>query len=93
MAIFQAEWTAYTVPWIWTLSIFGPAIPVVGQYSEFAVVGLSLIYAYANKQYVGGYISSADDRMGPFKLRTNAFKGLAFGSMIGMGFSFASFVM
>jgi hypothetical protein len=75
------------------LTLYGPAVPFVGQFTDVTVVALSLVYAYANLKYVDGYMSSADGRMPMFKLRTNAFKGLAFGSMIAMAFSLSSMVL
>mmetsp|Transcript_6235 Transcript_6235/g.16078 ORF Transcript_6235/g.16078 Transcript_6235/m.16078 type:complete len:159 (-) Transcript_6235:81-557(-) len=86
----QIEWTTLTVPWIWLLGVYGPAVPVAGKYTDFAVLGLALTYAYANLKYAPAYIESAEAREPYFKLRTTAFKGLAFGSIGAMACSFAA---
>mmetsp|Transcript_136465 Transcript_136465/g.193021 ORF Transcript_136465/g.193021 Transcript_136465/m.193021 type:complete len:158 (-) Transcript_136465:70-543(-) len=83
----SAEWTTYTLPFVWILSVYGPAVPVVGPYTEFAVGALCCVYAYGNVRYVPAYMESAEARITPFKIRTNAFKGLAFGSLIALSFS------
>jgi hypothetical protein len=48
---------------------------------------LALGYAYFNQAYAPAYIESAEKRVAPFQSRTLIFRMLAYGSVVGMGFS------
>jgi hypothetical protein len=69
--------------------IYTPSLPVVGKYMGWTGGALSLFYSISNAQYVPAYMECAQGRLGPFKRRTLAFKGIAFGAVAGMGFSIA----
>ena len=81
------EWAVYTIPLQWVFTIYTPSIPFVGPYSAWVSTGLALTYAYFNKQYVPSYMTSAKDRIPPFRNRTLAFRCIAFGAIGGVCYS------
>jgi hypothetical protein len=75
------------VPLLWVFVIYTPSFPVVGKYMGWTGGALALIYSYFNSKYTPAYMESAEARLGPFKKRTLAFKGIAFGAFGGVAFS------
>ena len=66
--------------------VFSGELPYVGEYAPFAGLALSLTFAYANKNYAPAYAESVEGRMGPFKLRSLAFRGLFYTTAASMLF-------
>ena len=74
-------------PALEAVPVLGPA---VAPWLPLAAGGAALAYAWYNVQYVQGYMSSAEGRLGPFKARTACFKFLIFGAFAGIGTSLAA---
>lgn len=82
------EWTAMSLPFMWTFAVYGKGMAgcpyVSDDLVDGAVVLSSLVYAYANRKYTRAYIESTEKRTKSFYLRTNVVKFWLAGSAISL---------
>ena len=76
------EWTLYSMPLQWLIAIYGPEVPFVGAYLPWAGLVLTFVYARSNQAYLKAYTSSAEERIVPFRTRTNMWKLMALLSIV-----------
>jgi hypothetical protein len=79
------EWLVLTLPCLWLFYLFFGAAPYVTDAAvEGLTFGLGAVYVVGNELFHSGYRGSADGRITGFKIRTVAFRGLAYGCLIGI---------
>lgn len=79
------------MPCLWLFTLYAPALsivptvgPIVAPHLPAAGGVAALAYSLFNKQYVEGYMESAEGRLAPFYRRTHCFKFLIYGAIAGI---------
>ena len=88
------EWAVFSMPLVWIIAMFGSSLPYVeDSYVNTFLAATSCLYAYANHQFIFGYLESPEKRMKGFKLRMLVFKLWLLGSglsLLGYGLTTAA---
>jgi len=79
------EWAVLTIPSLWIFSVYASALPFVSPtVGAVTTASLAAVYCVGDKLYASGYGESAEGRMKGFKIRTLAFRGIAYGAIAGV---------
>lgn len=82
------EWAFLSLPLLWIVAIFGGCLPyVTNDIVDGFVILSSTTYAYANYQYIKGYVAAPENRIQGFYLRFNIWKIWLFLSGISLSWS------
>ncbi|CAJ1965367.1 unnamed protein product [Cylindrotheca closterium] len=68
------EWAFFSMPLPWVIAVFGGSLPYVeDSYVSYFLGVTSVLYGYANYQFIYGYLESPEKRLTGFKLRMRVF--------------------